>query len=123
MMTLGELAERYCDAWNAQEEAQHIADEHAARRSELRQEILRAMESQGMESFKTDRITLTVKEEMVPQVTNWPGIFSWIASSGRWDLIRKQLNTGPFKELIENGEALPDGLEAVAVRNLNNRRK
>lgn len=122
-MTLGDLAQQYRKAWDAQDEAQKIADEHASRRHELRIAILRRMEEEGLESFKDDCITLTVKEEMTPKVADWTKVFPWIYQSGKLELLRKQLNSGPFKEMIENGEPLPDGLEAVSVKTLNNRRR
>mgnify|MGYP005829272461 CR=1 FL=1 len=122
-LTLGELADAYRDAWDAQEDAQRVADEHASRRHQLREEILRRMESQELEQFKTDRITLTMKEEFVPKVSDWGKVFSWITGTNRWELLRKQLNTGAFKELVDSGEPLPPEIEATLVKSLNNRRK
>lgn len=122
-MTLGELAEAYYEEWCSQEKAQHVADEHSKRRDTLKGAIIRSMNAQGMESFKTDKITLTVKEEMQPQVKDWLKVLPWIAEGKRWEFVRKQLNSGPFREMLERGDPLPDGLEAVPVLILNNRRK
>ena len=121
-MTLGDLADLYRDEWDQQEQANEIAREHGRRRDAIKAEIIRRMEDDGLETFKTERISLSLKEEFVPRVTDWEAVQKWIADNGRWEFMRKQLNTGPFKEMIERGEPLPDGLEATALVTLNNRR-
>lgn len=122
-LTLGDLAEQYREAWDEQDKYQKLSDEAGSRRHELRIAILRRMEEEGLESFKNDHLTLTVKEDIAPQVKDWGVVFPWIFESGKLELLRKQLNSGPIKEMIENGEALPDGLEIVSIKTLNNRRR
>lgn len=122
-MPLGELADLYRQVWDQQDEAQKIADEHASLRNTIRNILVARMEAQGMDSLSTDRITLSVKEEVVAQVKDWTAVLPWIASEGKWELVRRQLNNAPFREMIERGDKLPDGLEPLVVRTLNNRRK
>ena len=121
-MTLGELADQYRDEWDAQEVAQKVADNHKRQADVIGIEILARIENEDLEDVRTKRITLSRNEQLLPHVTNWDAVTQWMANGNRWEFMRKQLNTAPFREMIDRGEPLPDGLEMVMVPKLNRRR-
>ena len=122
-LTLGELADQYRDALDVIKLLEDQVKEHKRNNAVLQNIILQRMEESEIDTYKTEKITLTRKEELMPSVSSWDSVYNWIAEGSRWEFVRKQLNTGPFREMIERGETFPDGLEAVAIVKLNQRRK
>ena len=122
-LSLGELADQYRSEWDAQDELNKQAKAHGDTMREIEAVILGRMADESLEDVKTDVITLSRREELAPKVTDWESVQGWMARNGRWEFMRKQLNTGPFKEMVEAGEPMPDGLEISTFVKLNRRRK
>ena len=123
LSTVEQLADWYRTSWDAQDEAAKTAQEHGKYCKDLEHEIQRRMEKDGLETIRTERLMLSLKEELTPTVTDWPGVLAWIAASGKWELVRKQLNGAPFREMVEQGTPLPKGLEVGSFAKMNRRRR
>lgn len=54
---------------------------------------------------------------------DWSAFGSWVTAMGRWDVFPKKLNYTPFKEMVENDEALPPGVRLERSARVQVRRK
>jgi len=119
----GELAEEYRELWDRKEELTKAAKEIGQLMDRIQGTILSKMDEEEIESFKTDTITIGVKETIKPKVADWPSVFDWIYEGGRFQLLMKSMNSRAFREIVENGDPLPDCIEIESFKKMTRRRK
>lgn len=61
----------------------------------------------GLKTAGTFKAKISISEETVPNVTDWEAVFNFVKENDAFYLLRKQLNTGPFREHLAAGEAIP----------------
>lgn len=84
---------------------------------ELEQEAISLLDHQNARTFGTRTANAAIAESIMPAVNDWDMLFSHVASSNAWYLLRKQLNVTPYRELLNMGEELP-GVTPVVQRKL-----
>lgn len=87
---------------------------------EAEHRIIQKMEELGLKKSATSTTSVSISENVVPQVDpeHWPEVFETIYKRGYWELFRKQLNSGPFKELLAMGEEIPH-VQPATLKKLN----
>jgi hypothetical protein len=75
----------------------------------LENDILDILEDQGVTKMGTSLATVSVSEQLSPTVDplHWPEVFQYLFDNGYLELIRKQLNSGAWKELLQQGIEVP----------------
>jgi len=93
-----------------------------AERSFLEQMAMDLLDSQGLTKGGKGATTISISEEIVPHVDKdyWQEVWTYLFSHGYTDLLRKQINSAPFRELITLGEEIPH-VTPVTIRKLNMR--
>lgn len=99
-------------------ESQRKALESACRQKEA--EIIEILEEQGLQKMATDFATVSISTATHPRVNpeHWPDVWEFIWENGLFELLRKQLNSGAFRELQSLGMELPY-VEPEEVKRLN----
>lgn len=100
----------------------HIKD-LKARKKELENALLAELEVGEKAAFQGIG-TVSVKEEIVPHVTDWDAVFTYVRENNAFHLLAKRFLAAPFREhlqAVESGlEDKPiDGVEPTVVRKLN----
>ena len=86
--------------------------------------LLEKMEAAGIESTKTEKITVTKSLQWRPKYDpeRWGEIMQWCAESGNMHLVQRRLSIRPLQELIDNDVPLPAGLGVESFTKITHRR-
>jgi len=60
-------------------------------------------------------VTLVPKVVATPDPAHWADIFAWIAKTKHWELVRKQLNNAPYRELLAEKVQVPHTTSTTLV--------
>jgi hypothetical protein len=71
--------------------------------------IMARMDDQGLTTSGTDRATVSISEEVLPQVdpAHWEEVWKHLFENGYTELMRKQLNSTSYRELLALGAEIP----------------
>lgn len=77
--------------------------------STLEKDILDTLEDQGLTKMGTNVATVSVSTNLSPTVDpeHWPDVFNYLFANGYIEVLRKQLNSGPWQELLKLGIEVP----------------
>lgn len=121
-MTGDEIARRYREVIDRKDE---LNAEVAACDDELRELKRKAIawgDEQGLDTIKGSGITLSLKDEPIAAVADWPTFIRWASECGFTDLLQKRANAKRAHELAVEGIPLPDCVELGTVRIVRHRR-
>jgi hypothetical protein len=90
----------------------------------LSQMMVEKMEGEDLHSFKTPEGTIYLRSSVYPKVTDKQSVITWIEETGNLQLlgVQHQSLKALCKELLEEGKALPDGVDAFIDVNVGYRR-
>jgi hypothetical protein len=88
------------------------AKELKQQETEARNAILATLEASGLQKASGQQATCGIKTSIIPLVTDWDDIFTYIKDHDRFDLIQKRISVLAWRETYEN-EGLIPGTEAV----------
>jgi len=94
-------------------------------RAAVEARIKRQAESDGLTSYSSDNITVSVRDDLVAgyDPDHWPELIRWAVSTNNEHVIQRRLSTKPICEIAANGTPLPDFIRLESVTRLNVRRK
>lgn len=87
--------------------------ESKAALSEIDGQILSIMLRDGVESTKTTLGTVSIKRSTVPQVTDWPAVYDFIAQHQAFDLLQRRLSTTAWRDRADAGDVVPGVREEI----------
>lgn len=67
----------------------------------LKIEILNALQTAGMSKASSKTLTVTVKQDVVPNVTDWDSFYAYIRKNNYFHLLQRRVSTAAWKELHE----------------------
>ena len=79
---------------------------------ELRMAILQCLGLSGLQKASGHAATASVKTSIIPIVTDWDKIHSYVKEQDRFDLLQKRLSVLAWRDLNDTGVLVP-GTEAV----------
>jgi hypothetical protein len=85
-------------------------------------EVLEHLAETGSESARTEHASMSVSKQIVPNVMDWDKVYDYIREHDAFYLLRKQLNTGPYREQLELDGEIP-GTEPFEKVSLNVRKR
>lgn len=106
------------------EKIDEIKSRLAKRRAELESEIIAFSEKSGLTSFKTDKLSVTVTEDLrfKYDADKWDDLVRWAVDTGNLFIIQRRLTDSRIKSLIADGVALPAGLTQEGHTKVSSRR-
>lgn len=117
---LGELTD---ELWEQRERKRQL-NEHLkvieAGIETLTSELIERMQAEGLDSVKGKKSSITVTPSTQPTIEDWDAVCAFIKKSGNWQLIRRQINPEPWRELMTQRGAVP-GTVAFIKKSLNMR--
>jgi hypothetical protein len=77
-------------------------------------------EREGVENFKGHGLTVSVENKLRARYdpARWDELVKWAVANGMTHLIQRRLNDSHFREMIENGDAIPDAVTMEAYTTL-----
>lgn len=119
-LTLGELSDQL---WEAREKKRELAAQAKIIETEIdgiTSILLERMEAEKLESVKGSVASLTVTPSTQPNIEDWEAVCAFIKKTGNWQLIRRQLNPEPWRELMTGKTGVP-GTVAFVKKTINMR--
>ena len=116
--TLNQLIEQKADVRREIDGLNKQLKELGARQDELDWALIKKMETEGLSRTSNDSFTVSVKEEVMPQVEDWDAVYQLIQSTGDFALVQRRISAGAYREMLKLGEEVP-GIKPVAVRKIN----
>tara|TARA_X000001036_G_C20690270_1_gene809149 strand:+ start:5171 stop:5572 length:402 start_codon:yes stop_codon:yes gene_type:complete len=94
----------------------HLKDLRAEE-SEIDSMLLTKMETEGIERTANHVASVSVREEVVPNVENWDEVYPYIVENELWSLLHRRISSTSFREIIELGEQVP-GITTRTLRKI-----
>ena len=69
------------------------------------------MDQIGIDSFKNEAGTISRKTNVFANIKDFEQFVQWVADTGNYALLKKAVNSRPFREIIETGDNVP-GVES-----------
>lgn len=73
-------------------------------------ELISIMELEQLEKASGTHATATIKIDSYPSVDDLELFTRFVVENERWDMLRKQANAGPIREMLEQQNMLPPGI-------------
>jgi TolA-binding protein len=115
--TKGQIINDYGDLQHQIRKANEVVNELKKQAEELKFQLMNTMEDQGETRSATDNFSVTLKEDVLPQITDFDALCAWVLKTENFGLFRKQLLATAYREELQLQEAIP-GVEPVTKRNL-----
>lgn len=87
----------------------------------LELEALIRLDDQGMDKASTKRGTISIGENVLPQVVDWDAFGEHIIQTDSLFLLQRRPAAAAYRELLESGETVP-GVEPYTQRSINLRK-
>jgi hypothetical protein len=88
-------------------ELQRAVDGLKAEETELRGQILDALEASGLAKASGQVATAGIKTSLEPMVEDWDLVFAWIRENNRFELVQKRISAPAWREYKESGILVP----------------
>ena len=96
------------------EQEKHLKEEQ----DEVDYQLMQKLESDGLSKFSNDQATISISEQIVPQVEDWDALHAHILKTGEFELMQRRPAVKAYRELREAGVEVP-GVVDFAKRGLN----
>lgn len=80
--------------------------------------LLKKMDAEGLSRTANDKASVSINEDIVPEVMDWEEIYQHIVATGDFSLIQRRVSSTSYKELLKLGEAVP-GVQPRTIRKIN----
>jgi len=80
--------------------------------------LLKKMDAEGLSRTANDKASVSINEDMVPEVIDWDLLYDHIIATRDLSLLHRRVSSTTYKELQKLGEAVP-GLQPRTVRRIN----
>lgn len=78
-----------------------------AKKEELEMDILQQMNNEKVTQARGNKATLSVSEQVVPQVTDWDISLPWIKKQNKLYLFERRISAKAFREELESRKGKP----------------
>jgi hypothetical protein len=80
--------------------------------------LLKKMDDEGLSRTANNIASVSINEDIVPDVTNWDALYEHVQETGDFSLIQRRVSSTAYRELLKLGEQVP-GLESRTIRRIN----
>lgn len=77
------------------------------RKEELERELIAEAEKQQLKSGAGESSSFSIKEETVPQASDWDAVWQFIKENDYFHMVQKRLSSTACRELWELGQQIP----------------
>lgn len=96
------------------EQEKHLKEQQ----EEVDYQLMQKLEADGLSKFSNDQATISISEQIVPQVEDWDALHAHILKTGEFELMQRRPAVKAYRELREAGIEVP-GVVDFAKRGLN----
>ena len=96
------------------EQEKHLKEQQ----EEVDYQLMQKLEEDGLKKFSNDQATISISEQIVPQVEDWDAFQAHILQTGEFELVQRRAAVKAYRELREAGVQVP-GVVDFTKRGLN----
>lgn len=96
------------------EQEKHLKEQQ----EEVDYQLMQKLEADGLSKFSNDQATISISEQIVPQVEDWDALQAHILKTGEFELMQRRPAVKAYRELREAGVEVP-GVVDFTKRGLN----
>tara|TARA_E500000081_G_C6067490_1_gene321406 strand:- start:28 stop:402 length:375 start_codon:yes stop_codon:yes gene_type:complete len=96
------------------EQEKHLKEQQ----EEVDYQLMQKLEADGLSKFSNDQATISISEQIVPQVEDWDAFQAHILQTGEFELVQRRAAVKAYRELREAGVEVP-GVVDFTKRGLN----
>ncbi len=85
---------------------------------EIDYELLKKLDEQGVSKTGTSVASISIREDTVPEVTDWDTLYAHVTATGDFGLLQRRVSSTAYKEALKLGEEVP-GLQPREIRRIN----
>lgn len=104
---LGNLIDKLYDLKQDKSKAKKKVDDIQKKISALQDKLFDKFEKSDLEGAMGGHAKVSINRITVAQVTDWGKVHKYVIENDSWDLMRKQLNDGAFRERLEDKIKIP----------------
>lgn len=111
MSKIGQLIDRY---YNLREGKRNLREQEKKINEEMdkvNDEILSLMEIEELTSAAGDLATAHRKVDVYPRVVDKEAFVGWLYTNKKFEFFHSKVNQAPVREMLENENKIPDGIE------------
>jgi len=123
MDQIGKLIDDYQALRDRKCELESQSKELTTRLDDLSEKIMVYFELEGITKASGQKATAYIRTNICPQVIDKESMTKWVVENGRYDLLQSRVNSKPIREMLEQENTLPPGVEVFTKTKLNIRRK
>lgn len=119
-VTTGSLADDMFQLRERKRAHEEAIKQLSEKMSLLETKLLESMDSQGLTSARGSRVTVSVSEQVRPNVQDWDEFYRFIQKHKYWHLLERRPSVSGCKELFETKGKIP-GVVPFTQRRINMR--
>ena len=85
------------------EQEKHLKEQQ----EEVDYQLMQKLEADGLSKFSNDQATISISEQIVPQVEDWDAFQAHILQTGEFELVQRRAAVKAYRELREAGVEVP----------------
>ena len=90
---------------------------------QLEQIMINKMNEEGIEKASGHLATASKKVDIYPSVKSTEDFYKWIVENGRFEFAQARVNAAPVREMYQNENTLPPGVEVFTKEKILLRKK
>ncbi len=122
--TIGDLIDNLFELREDIRAQNKIIDGLKGEKAEIEAQLMERLDAQGIDKSAGEVATVSISENIVPNVEDWDSFYKFISRYKRFDLLERRAAAAPFRELLEDrrGKPIP-GVQSYPKRTLNLRKR
>jgi hypothetical protein len=115
MSNIGQMIDALYETREERLELERTANMLKKVEAQLSNDIVKSLSDVDLKAGRGDRANFSFKKEEVPNVTNWPVLFKFVATTNEFGLLQKRISIPVWKSFKEENELIIPGTEVFEL--------
>ena len=116
--TLSELIERRGSLQGTISGIERQLKEHKRHRELIDKLLMKELNRAGVKRTATESYSVSIKEDTLPDVTDWDALYAHILKTGDFSLLHRRTSSPAYREILSAGQQVP-GIQPRTHRTIN----
>ena len=117
-MTINQLIEKRASVKDQMENLNRELKELRSTQDEVDVLLLKKMDAEGLSRTANDKASVSINEDIVPEVTDWDKVWEAVIAERDYSLIQRRISSTAYREKLKLGDDIP-GMQPRTIRRIN----
>ena len=117
-MTINQLIEKRASVKDQMENLNRELKELRSMQDEVDVLLLKKMDAEGLSRTANDKASVSINEDIVPEVTDWDKVWEAVIAERDYSLIQRRISSTAYREKLKLGDDIP-GMQPRTIRRIN----